>query len=195
MAEQLVDMWIKKLRAPAVLAGWKPGRLTGHAEEKCVELLAHEAKRAEGKRLRRHLDLIAKCRALTPDTLRLLDECERRSLLVAVAAAKVDLPSDLKEALARIAMQKITKAVIAQEGAVDETDIMKLIELTIPYNKPDESTEFDMEDPTLRAIDGSAAEKAVVFKRAVIQDRFVPEIQVLAPCCQIGRLTRSKPGA
>ena len=111
-----------------------------------------------------------KCRRLTPDTIELLEQEERGELLCAVQAARIDFPSDLKAALTRLAIASEVKRLLASQQLV-ERDIDVVVSLTLLQNTPEYDHMLNYKCPTLRSIDGSSAEKAELFKKAVIQER------------------------
>lgn len=167
-AESVVDNWIQKLNPTAVLGGWKPGRLTGHAEARAAELMQDDKSKLEGRRLRRHLHVVECARLLNPEALSVMDDSEVSERLGVLVAAKVNFPSTFKEALFRVKLSKVVAALAQQPH--DATIINKIMDMTNPFKKSADEV-FDAEIPTLRQLDMSPADLAGTFGKIVVQER------------------------
>ena len=165
--EETVDTWMRKLPLDSILGGWKPGRLTGHADSRANVLLAEETSKSEGRRLKNYLELVEVARTLRPDSLLHLTMAELDEKLRKLSKVDVTLPTALKEAL----LQKSIAADIAtflSKPPCDKT-LEQMFSKMAPFCE-EEKKAFDMMAPALHALEGSAGDLGMCFLRLVGQD-------------------------
>lgn len=162
-----VDTWMAKLPLSSILGGWKPGRLTGHAETRADNLLSSEATRAEGKRLKNYLELVEVARGLRPDTVPLMDLNEMQGRIKKLSRCDITFPSMLKEAiLIKSVTSDIAKFI---SGPAIKEKAKALMEVLLPWGD-EAAIEFDPMNTKLCAMDGSKADLGVLFMRVICQD-------------------------
>ena len=165
--EETVDTWMRKLPLDSILGGWKPGRLTGHADSRANALLAEETSKSEGRRLKNYLELVEVARTLRPETLLHLETAELDEKLRKLSKVDVNLPTALKEGLLQKNIAVDIAAFLSKPPC--EKAVEQMFTKIAPFCE-EEKKAFDMMAPLLHALDGSAGDLGLCFLRLVGQD-------------------------
>ena len=158
---------MRKLPLDSILGGWKPGRLTGHADSRASVLLAEATSKPEGLRFKNHWELVEVARTLRPEALLHLDTAELDVKLRKLSKVDITLPTALKEAI----LQKNIAVDIA--SFLSKPPCEKAVEQMFTKIAPfceEEKRAFDRMAPLLHALDGSAGDLGLCFLRLVGQD-------------------------
>ena len=187
--EMSVDSWVVKLDPTKVLAGWKPGRLCGHAQKRADDLLhsTDAGTQNEGRRLTKHLELVDSCKNLALERMFLLDTAGVKTRLQRIAHSRVGCPTAFKESV----VQWFVKCDV--EGIMSGTDQnvrdanLKTLFSRLSLAKQPET--FNPLSPRLCDSDGTPTERAETFGTLVANSIIVPMVASGEPASEALRHT------